>query len=111
MSAETGVRLGRVAGLWRYPIKSMAAEDLTEADVSWHGLVGNRRWAFIRPGLERSGFPWLTIRERPEMRRYRPRFEDPSNPNDSKTVVQTPSGRLLDAVDPALAAELGEGVR
>jgi MOSC domain-containing protein len=111
MSVDTRVRVGRVAALWRYPIKSMAAEPLSEADVSWHGLVGDRRWAFIRPGLERSGFPWLTIRERPAMRHYRPRFEDPSNPNGSKTVVQTPAGQLLDAVDPALAAELGEGVR
>jgi hypothetical protein len=57
--------VGRVVGLWRYPVKSMAAETLAEVDVSWHGLVGDRRWAFVREGAERSGFPWLTLRERP----------------------------------------------
>ena len=59
--------VGRVAGLWRYPVKSMAAEALERADVGWHGLDGDRRWAFIREGMVRSGFPWLTIRENPRM--------------------------------------------
>ena len=31
--------VGRVAGLWRYPVKSMAAEALEEVEVSWHGLA------------------------------------------------------------------------
>jgi hypothetical protein len=103
--------VGRVAGLWRYPVKSMAAERLDEIEVSWHGLAGDRRWAFIRDGQARSGFPWLTIRERPEMARYQPRFAEPDRPNGSLTLVRTPSGDELDAADPALAAELGPGVR
>jgi MOSC domain-containing protein len=103
--------VGRVAGLWRYPVKSMAAEPLDGADVSWHGLAGDRRWAFIQAGQERSGFPWLTIREQPELARYRPRFADPDRPNGSLTLVRTPSGEEFDVADPALAAELGPGVR
>jgi uncharacterized protein YcbX len=103
--------VGRVVGLWRYPVKSMAGEALESVDVAWHGLVGDRRWAFIRPGLERSDFPWLTIRERPEMGHYRPRFARPDRPDDSQTVVETPAGEELDVADPALAAELGPGVR
>jgi uncharacterized protein YcbX len=42
----TGV--GRVVALWRYPVKSMAAEQLDGVEVSWFGLAGDRRWAFIR---------------------------------------------------------------
>jgi len=103
--------VGRVIGLWRYPVKSMAAERLEDVEVSWHGLAGDRRWAFIRGGQVRSGFPWLTIRERPEMARYRPRFAEPDRPNGSLTLVRTPSGSELDAADPALAAELGPEVR
>jgi uncharacterized protein len=103
--------VGRVVGLWRYPVKSMAAERLDDVEVSWHGLAGDRRWAFIRTGHERSGFPWLTIRERPELALYRPRFADPSRPNGSLTLVRTPSGAELEVADPALAAELGPGVR
>ena len=102
--------VGRVAGLWRYPVKSMAAEPLEEVDVSWHGLAGDRRWAFVRDGVVRSHFPWMTIRERPQMWHYRPRFTDPQRPEDSPTLVATPAGDELDVVDPALAAQLGDGV-
>ncbi len=103
--------VGRVAGLWRYPVKSMAPEELDSAEASWHGLAGDRRWAFIRPGQVSSGFPWLTIRERPELAHYRPRFTEPDRPDASPTLVRTPSGGELDVADPALAAELGPGVR
>jgi uncharacterized protein YcbX len=107
----SGRDVGRVAALWRYPVKSMAAEPLEEVELSWHGLAGDRRWAFIRNGIVRSGFPWLTIRERPDMRHYRPSFADPARPDDSQTLVRTPAGDELDVIDPALAAELGDGVR
>jgi uncharacterized protein YcbX len=100
-----------VVGVWRYPVKSMAAEALGEVDASWHGLAGDRRWAFVRDGVVRSGFPWLTIRERPHMGLYRPSFVDPGRPDASRTVVRTPTGEEIDVVDPALAAELGDGVR
>jgi uncharacterized protein len=100
-----------VAGLWRYPVKSMGAEPLDGAEVSWNGVAGDRRWAFIRDGRVRSGFPWLTIREVPGMGLYRPRFAEPDRPDGSQTWVRTPSGAELDVADPALAAELGHGAR
>jgi uncharacterized protein YcbX len=104
--------VGRVVGLFRYPVKSMGAERLDEAEVRWHGLAGDRRWAFVRPGLERSDFPWLTIRERPELWRYSPELADPQRPDKGSVTVTTPSGARLDVADPALAAELGDdGVR
>jgi uncharacterized protein len=102
--------VGRVAALWRYPVKSMAAEELDSAEASWQGLAGDRRWAFIRAGQERSGFPWLTIRDRAELAHYRPWFAAPDRPNASAVLVRTPSGGVLDVADPALAAELGPGV-
>ena len=103
--------VGRVAGLWRYPVKSMAPEALDGVEVSWHGVAGDRRWAFVRGGQERSGFPWLTIRELPELAHYRPRCTEPDRPDASLTLVRTPSGGEIDVADPALAAELGPGVR
>ena len=107
----SGPTIGTVAGLWRYPVKSMGDEPLESVDVSWHGVVGDRRWAFIQDGKERSGFPWLTIRELPAMRHYLPFFSEPERPDASRTMVRTPSGAELEVVDPALAAELGDGVR
>jgi uncharacterized protein len=102
--------VGRVAALWRYPVKSMAAEPLDAIEVSWHGLAGDRRWSFIRGDVARSGFPWMTIRERPEMSHYHASFVDPDRPDASRVIVRTPSGGEFDVIDPELAAELGEGV-
>jgi uncharacterized protein YcbX len=61
--------------------------------------------------MERSGFPWLTIREKPDLWRYEPYFVDPDNVEGSKTMVKTPEGDELEVADPELARRLGEGVR
>src|SRR4051812_17909749 len=103
--------VGRIAALWRYPVKSMAPESLESVEVAWHGLAGDRRWAFVQDALVRSNFPWLTIRERTEMRAFQPLFADPSRPDMSVTMVRTPEGDELDVVDPALAERLGGGAR
>jgi len=104
-----GEHVGRVVGLWRYPVKSMGAEALAEAGVSWHGLAGDRRWAFIRNGAVQSGFPWLTLRDRGDLNHYLPSFVEPDRPDQSQTVVRTPSGAVLDVADPALGEELCPG--
>lgn len=101
--------VGRIAGLWRYPVKSMAPEALQESEVDWNGLPGDRRWAFVRQDMEQSGFPWLTLREVPRMAQYIPSFRDPGNPDTSPTVVKTPTGEVHDITDPVLGAELGHG--
>lgn len=111
VAGERGREVGRVAALWRYPVKSMGGEALETVDVSWHGLAGDRRWAFVRAGVVRSGFPWMTIRQRSDMAHFRPFFADPRRPDASRTVVITPAGEELDVADPALAAELRDGVR
>ena len=102
--------VGRVKAIWRYPVKSMAEESLTSADVTWRGVNGDRRWAFIQPGKLDSNFPWLTIRELPAMNQYRPSFVDADRPESSQTLVRTPAGEVVDVTDPRLIAELGEGV-
>src|SRR5256885_779654 len=89
----------------------MGAEALHHVQVSWHGLVGDRRWAFIRDGQVRNGFPWLTIRQCPDMGRYRPSLIRPDLADASSTTVRTPSGDEFDVADPALAAELYAGAR
>ncbi|MCB1009513.1 MAG: MOSC domain-containing protein [Acidobacteria bacterium] len=112
VDSHSGRQVGRVVALFRYPVKSMAGESLAEVEASWHGFAGDRRWAFVRPGVVESGFPWLTLRERAEMGHYHPSFAEPARPDASPTVVRTPAGDLLGVTDPALAAELGpDGTR
>jgi MOSC domain-containing protein len=105
------VLVGRVAALFRYPVKSMAAEAVEAVEVSWHGLVGDRRWAFVRPDLRRAGFPWLTLRQRNDLNGYQPSWCDPDRPNASMLSVRTPAGDQFEVTAPELAAELGTGVR
>ena len=101
--------VGRVVGLWRYPVKSMGAEALSEVVVSWHGFAGDRRWAFVRDGATQSGFPWFTLRDRADLNQYQPSFLDPVRPDKSPTVVRTPSGATFDIADAALGEELCPG--
>ena len=39
--------VGSVAGLWRFPVKSMKGEAIEQAEVSARGLVGDRAYALI----------------------------------------------------------------
>jgi uncharacterized protein len=103
--------VGTVRELLRYPVKSMAAEPLQTVWAGWHGLAGDRRWAFVRPGMERNGFPWLTIREKPDLWRHEAYFAGPADVECAKTMVRTPDGAEWEVTDPELANRLGEGVR
>lgn len=105
-------KIGHLVGLWRYPVKSMGCEGLDRVHVSWFGLAGDRRWAFVRDNAVKSGFPWFTIRENPAMSHFQPRFEKPEQADKSRTLVRTPSGQEWDVTDPQLAAELApQGAR
>lgn len=39
--------VGSIAGLWRFPVKSMGGEQLDRADVTKRGVVGDRAYALI----------------------------------------------------------------
>jgi uncharacterized protein YcbX len=104
------VLVGRVAAVFRYPVKSMAAEPVEDIDVSWAGLSGDRRWAFVRPNLARNGFPWLTLRQRNDLNAYRPHWRRPADPDASAVTVLTPAGVEFEVTSPELASELGAGV-
>jgi uncharacterized protein YcbX len=82
--------LGTIRAIHRYPVKSMAGEALAAATVGWHGLDGDRRFAFRRAG-DASGFPWLTASKLPDLVRHRARVAD-----GGKAVrVVTPEGEEL----------------
>src|SRR6478672_1208846 len=96
------VEIGHVEALYRYPVKSMAGEQLQAADVGWHGLHGDRRLA-IRRLEDRGGFPWLTAGKLPELLLFTPLWRDDG---DLPTHVRTPDGRELGIFDEELTAEI-----
>lgn len=57
----------RLSALYRYPIKSVAADVLSQAEVRPQGLTGDRRWMLVDPASGR----FLTQRALPQMGRIR----------------------------------------
>ncbi len=98
--------VGHVRELWRYPVKSMAPEALEQSEVSWFGIAGDRRWAFVRDGTSTNDFPWLTIRERNDLMHFSPTFEEPDRPDQSSVIIQSPTGERYQISDADLANRL-----
>lgn len=101
------MRLGRVAQIWRYPVKSMRGEALSQASVGWHGLEGDRRAAFVR-AADRSRFPWLTGRELPELLLHEARYVEPADPRRSGIRVRAPDGAEFALESDELRGRLAE---
>ena len=97
------IEIGRIEALYRFPVKSMQGEQLETATMGWHGIDGDRRFAFRRVD-ERGGNPWLSGGRLPELLAYAPRGQQDGGP---PTHVNTPEGSELPLFDDALAAEVG----
>ena len=100
------VKIGEVEALYRYPVKSMAGERLDANDLGWHGLDGDRRFAFRRID-DRSGFPWLTASKLPALVLFAPQRRGPAGSGDQPTHVRTPEGEELALFGQELASEVG----
>src|SRR4051794_39797502 len=107
IGGQRAIHVGVVDQLSRYPVKSMRAEALTEANITFEGIAGDRRFAFIQ-GRLRNNFPWLTARELPRMMLYAAGLVDPSNPDKSDVLVTSPEGKEYDIFSEELLAELKE---
>jgi uncharacterized protein YcbX len=99
--------IGHVCELVRYPVKSMAGTTIESAFLGWHGLDGDRRFAFRRLG-DQSGFPWLTASRLPELLLYHPFSLDNSNGEPMPTHVRTPAGAHAELHSAALESEIAE---
>lgn len=65
--------MATVREIWRYPVKSMAGEQMASCQIIEHGLEGDRRWAFIDGTPNRAGKK-LTIRQHDGLMSYRARL-------------------------------------
>jgi uncharacterized protein YcbX len=121
-----------VESLWRYPVKSMAGEELSEAFVGFSGVYGDRCYAF-KDTAARVGFPYLNANVQQRMLLYRTRFRHPARaaappnlaeataiapgvtpanaePGDMELDVVTPGGEVVAVSDPGLLEMLAEGL-
>jgi hypothetical protein len=88
------IHVGHIHELVRYPVKSMAGVATQSAFLGWHGLPGDRRFAFRRLGDD-SGFPWLSASRLPELILYQPLGLDENAEEPVPTHVRTPEGLEL----------------
>lgn len=68
--------IGKIEKLYRFPVKSMAGEELDQAFVGFSGVYGDRLYAFKKHGGA-AFFPYLTARDTQQMLLYKPRFRHP----------------------------------
>jgi uncharacterized protein YcbX len=101
------IPIGRVRELVRYPVKSMAGVTTESAYLGWHGIEGDRRFAFRRVG-DNSSFPWLSASRLPDLLRYQPVDNGESTGEPSFTQVRTPAGSQFELRGQALQSEIGE---
>jgi len=87
----------------------MAGELLDVARLGWHGIEGDRRFAFRRLA-DKSGFPWLSASKLPQLLLYKPLRLD-SNANNENgeplpTHVRTPDGKEYELQSDELRQEI-----
>lgn len=83
----------------------MAGIGAESAYLGWHGLNGDRRFAFRRLGDE-SGFPFLTASRYPELVLYQPFGLEESSGEPLPTHVRTPAGTELELRSGELQTEI-----
>ncbi len=99
------LHLGHIHQLVRYPVKSMTGIATDAAMLGWHGVEGDRRFAFRRLD-DKSHFPFLTAGRFPELILYEPMVLEGSIGTTAPTHVRTPEGTVL----PIFSAELQEHI-
>jgi uncharacterized protein len=116
--------IGTVETICRYPVKSMAGEEVAQAFVGFAGLMGDRAFAFVRTSGPKD-FPWHTGREQEDLVLFRPHFREggattlppdieeafkmapgvnPIFPAEDAFEIDTPDGRTLPLRSPELKA-------
>ena len=85
----------------------MAGAATDSAFLGWHGLDGDRRFAFRRVG-DGSGFPWLNASRFADRLLYHPFGLDESTGQPLPTHVRTPAGKELELRSAELQKEIAD---
>src|SRR6476659_2347595 len=101
--------IGRVAQLWRYPVKSLGGEQVEQTEFGPRGVLGDRLWA-VRD-LERD--VTASARRLPVLltatARYRKPVASDAGPGNAPEVEITfPDGSMLSSSDDGVHAKLSE---
>jgi hypothetical protein len=101
--ASRGVRVGTIAELWRYPVKSMLGTRVPELHVTRNGGVGDRAWALrdLETGRIASAKRFHRLLD------FRARYDvEPTPGHHGRVSVRTPDGRTLHPGDPGASEDV-----
>lgn len=90
----------RVAGLWRYPVKSLGGEAVHASEIGEHGLTGDRQFGIV----DRATGNVLTARREPQLLFAKATW------HDGDVRIVGPDGVALDD-DEALSRWVGRPVK
>ncbi|GIW12753.1 MAG: hypothetical protein KatS3mg062_0192 [Tepidiforma sp.] len=90
--------------IWQFPVKGMAGVQLPRAALQLNGIPGDRTYAFVRVDRTRL-FPWLTLREFPELAAWEPSWREQPD-GGHRLAVRAPDGAAFDIDDPTLTARI-----
>jgi uncharacterized protein YcbX len=96
--------LGRVLGMWRFPVKSMQGEGLAAGSLTEHGLPGDRAWGVVDDATGRV----LSAKREPRL------LEATAFTADNSVRVRLPDGMVCSPgpeADKALSVWLERPVR
>jgi uncharacterized protein len=94
--------IGVVKDLFRYPVKSMLGERLSEVDVAESGVVGDRAYA-----LREASGRVVTAKKWASMLELSARYDRPPSSEDLAPLsITLPDGRLIHAEDPDASSVL-----
>ncbi len=103
-------QIGVVKDLFRYPVKSMLGEQLSEVDIGEHGVIGDRAYA-----LREANGRIVTAKKWANLLEFCARYDAPPKPGELAPLrITLPDGRTIQAQDPdasaMLSSELGRTV-
>jgi len=100
------MNVGTISQLWRYPVKSMAGEQLSAAEIDQNGVAGDRGWAVreIEADVTRNA------REMPKLLQFASAYaESPSFDQRSPAVtITTPDNLQVRSADEDRDQQLSE---
>lgn len=103
MTVEAPVPIGRVAQLWRYPVKSLRGESVESLRFGVRGAEGDRRWAVRgQDGKLGSGKSTRRFRRMPGLLSLRA-----GAGADGSTWIELPTGERVAVDDPSAASRVG----
>ena len=95
-------QIGVVQDLFRYPVKSMRGERLSEVDVGVHGVIGDRAYA-----LHEANGRVVTGKKWSNMLGFSARYDAPPIPGALAPIhITLPDGRTIQAQAPDASAVL-----